>query len=204
MSSFNPYQAPEGDTSGISPAESYQTSGHITVKEYKMVMRLLQNKRTRVKGWLLTIWAIAFVAFFGLLGVVVIQTVPEYTFRIIFVVGLLMGLMFVKPIYVWRTLRRMEAERFGIFADMQSFYSPSGIVKNSGGTQTEYSWAVCTTMVANDTVGAIHIKNTGIWLVLARSRLTQPGDWDSFLDFIRMQIALARDTEPPATATSEP
>lgn len=169
-----------------------------------MVMRLLQRKRTRVKGWLLTIWAIAFVAFFGSLGFFVIQAVPEYTFRIIVVVALLTGLMFVKPIYIWRTLRRMEAERFGIFADMQSFYSPSGIIKISGGTKTEYSWAVCIKIVANDTVGAIHIKNTGTWLVLARSRLSQPGDWDSFLDFIKMQIALAQETEPPVTAISEP
>jgi uncharacterized membrane protein YhaH (DUF805 family) len=173
---------PERDT-------EFVLSGRLTVHD------AVRAHRLAARGyWPYAMIAILIIAVFAIILIAVAISSRSYSPEASNVMFLVACVILPAILMIWYAVGRLRLHRFartgyGMFAPTHSTFSPARIIITSDGAKAELDWSVFSHYVSSDAVALVYFKNSKGYLILARTKLADPNEWDGFLSMIRGQFA---------------
>jgi hypothetical protein len=173
---------PERDT-------EFVLSGRLTVHDAVRAHRLAARSYC-----LCAMFAILIVAVFAIVLIAVAISSRPYSPEASNVLFLVACVILPAILMIWYAVGRLRLHRsastgYGMFAPTHSTFSPARIIITSDGAKAELDWSAFSHYVSNDAVALMYFKNSKGYLILARTKLADPNEWDGFLSMIRDQFA---------------
>lgn len=101
------------------------------------------------------------------------------------------ALLLVPMVVLRLRLYRFARRQFGMFAPTYTTFSPSKIVATSENSRSELQWSLFSHCVANEIVALVFFKNSKNYMILARKKLKDPAQWNSFVSMVQHQLAMS-------------
>ena len=182
--SSNPYQAPESLSVDQADAPKFshrvQLQGSLRFADVLHTHGLILKRR-----WLyafgFTVIYVAFVLALGMLSSA--ASILDNTFLLL---GLIVGpgiLPFTLLAVVIR-LRQDEKHKVGVFLPTQSTIDFDGIRGSVGVKEVTLPWAAFSSYANSERVILLFLKDSNNHLIVARSKLVDPSDWNELLEFL--------------------
>ncbi len=126
-----------------------------------------------------------------LLWSVLVFDEPQSSMILLVACVLLPGVLVVFHVVGRLRLRRFARNQFGMFAPTHSTISADGILATSENAQAQFEWSFFSQMRVNGLVVVLFYKNSPGYLILARSKLTNPDHWNGLVESVRAWIESA-------------
>lgn len=187
-SSENPYRSPTSTEPGdLWFDRPIFLSGSLRISDALSAVRL-----SRRFFWLRTaFWTACAVAFIGLLAVVGIDSLeqaPQAALAILLVDVLLFSICVGSVILAVTRLKKFASLQQGWFAPSESVFVPEGIsISRPEGPQA-FTWDHFRSYRANHRVALLYTAKTKGYLVVARSKLREPNNWEPLLALIAAKL----------------
>lgn len=169
-------------------------SGCLTVED------ALAAHRLATRGfWPRLVFAISIISVFSIVLIAIAVSSRQYSPGaanvMLLVACVIFPALLIVPFLVGRLrLRRFAQNQLGMFAPTKSTFSPAGIVATSANAKTEFEWLLFSHCVSNDSVAIVYYQDSKQHLILARSKLETPDDWESFVSMIQRILAAPSGT----------
>lgn len=186
----NPYQPPQPHrVGGESSGDNFVLSGCLTVED-----ALAAHRLTTRGFWPRIVLAVSIIFVFSIVLIAIAVSSrpysPDASNVMLLVACVIFPALLIVPFLVGRIrLRRFARNKLGMFAPTHSTFSPAGIVATAANAKTELEWPLFSHCVSNESVAVVFYQNSKQHLILARSKLEPPGDWESFVSMIQRVLA---------------
>ena len=181
----NPYQPPRpSHLDDESNGASFVLSGCLTVED------VLTARRLAIRGfWPRIILGVSIISLFLIVLIVIaFSSRPSSSGTLkyaLFVACVVFPTFLIGPFLLGRfSLHRSARVKRGVFAPIHLTFSPEGVIATSANSKSEIKWPLFSHCVSNDSVALIYYSNSKQHLILARSTLESPDQWDDFISMI--------------------